>query len=215
MKLTTRFERILALLVGLTALVASLLATLELDSGRKGDRASLLGARLPVQIFEGIASSQLRSDFHLNTQREAVGVGIAALSRQITALRAGQQLAFEGVVGRADYAASRRLQAAAREMAAISPESRGVDRHTAETILVTTKALKEQVRMQGKVIDRANRFSNRDGKAVFALSLVAISAALLGLAAVLKAGPGGRIALTAGALALALSIAWGGFALSV
>jgi hypothetical protein len=215
MKLTTRFERILALLVGLTGLVASLLATLELDAARRGDRASLLGARLPVQIFEGIASSQLRSDFHLNTQREAAAVGIAALSRQITALQAGEQLAFEGAVGRADYAASQRLRAAAREMAAISPESRGVDRHTAATILVTTRALNEQVLVQGKLIDRANRFSNRDGKAVFALSLVAIAAALLGLAAVLKAGPGGRIALTAGALALALSIAWGGLALSV
>jgi hypothetical protein len=212
-KIMTRFEQTLAVLVGLTALVASLVATLELDSGRKGDRAAILGARLPVQIFEGIASSQNRSDFHLNTERQASALAIEALARQSSSLQENA-LDFEQLIARADLAASRRLRVAAMEMARIDPESRGVDSHTAKTILVTTKELRNQVEIQGSVIDRANKYSGRDGKAVFALSLVAIAAALLGLAAVLKAGPGGRIALTAGALALALSVAWGSLALA-
>lgn len=214
MNITTRFERTLAVLVGLTALVASLVATLELDSGRKGDRAAILGARLPVQIFEGIASSQNRSDFHLNTQRQASALAIEALARQSSSPPRENGLDFEQLIARADLAASRRLRVAAMEMARIDPESRGVDPHTAKTILVTTKELGNQVQIQGSVIDRANKYSGRDGRAVFALSLVAIAAALLGLAAVLKAGPGGRIALTAGVLALALSAALGSFALA-
>jgi hypothetical protein len=211
--ITTRFERTLAVLVGSTALLASLVATLELDSGRKGDRAAILGARLPVQIFEGISSSQNRSDFHLNTRRQASALGIEALARQTSSFQE-DGLDFEQLIARADLAASRRLRVAAMEMARIDPESRGVDPHTARTILITTNELQSQVEIQARVIDRANKYSGRDGRAVFALSLVAIAAALLGLAAVLKAGPGGRIALTAGTLALALSVAWGSLALA-
>ncbi len=209
----TSFEKALAVLVGLTALVASLLATLELDAGRKGDQAALLGARLPVQIFQGIAASQLRGDFHLNTQREAGATGLQGLARLLSSFREHGALDFEDPLGRSQFAASKRLRAAALEMAAIPPASRGVDPVTTRAILATTKELAAQVRVQGQVIDRANAYSSRDGKAVFALSLVAIAAALLGLAAVFKAGPGGHIALGAGGVALALSAAWGLLAL--
>ncbi len=210
----TGFEKTLAVLVGFTALAASLLATLELDAGRKGDRASLLGARLPVQIFQGIAASQLRSDFHLNTEREASATGLQGLARLLSSFREHGALDFEDPLGRSQFTASKRLRAAALEMAAISPRSRGVDPATAAAILATPKQLAAQVRVQGRVIDSANAYSTRDGKAVFALSLVAIAAALLGLAAVFKGGPGGHIALGAGAVALALSTIWGLLALA-
>ncbi|MFN2467086.1 MAG: hypothetical protein ABR521_02995 [Gaiellaceae bacterium] len=207
------FDRLLGVLVGLTAAFAALLATLQLDASRQGDRAAQLSARLPVRIFEQIAASGLRSSFHLDSQRDAASLGIESLSRQISALRAED--AGEVAVGRADFRASQRALEAARAMERIDPASRGVDRATAAAILATTQELREQVAEQGRQVDLSERYSARGGKSVFALSLVAIAAALLGLAAVFRGGPGGRIALTAGALALAGSGAWGVWALTI
>ena len=67
---------------------------------------------------------------------------------------------------------------------------------------------------QGHQVDLSNTYGTEQNRSVFALTLVAIAAALLGLAAVLRAGPGGRIALVAGTIALLLSVAWGALALA-
>ena len=213
--LKTRFERTLAFLVGATALVAALLATLQLDAGRKSNRATFLSARLPVRIFEDIAASGLRGDFHLNTGREASAVALQALTRELTVLkRHDPALAFELALGKSDFDASKHIAAAAKEMAAISPASRGVDPATQAAILATIPQERTLVAKQGHQVDLSNTYGTEQNRSVFALTLVAIAAALLGLAAVLRAGPGGRIALVAGTIALLLSVAWGALALA-
>lgn len=209
----TAFERTLTVLVGVAAVVAALLATLQLDAGRKGDRASLQGSRLPVTIFEAIAASGIRSDFHLNRIRQSGALGIEGLSRQIAALPVEGLGGYTSRLGQADAAASKSLEAAAKEMLGISPRSRGVDPATTAVILATVKDLRRQVALQGESVDDSNRYSVQGSRAVFGLSLAAIAAALLGLAAVLRAGPGGRIAIAAGAVALLGSLGWGTWAL--
>jgi len=211
---STRFEQILAVLVGLTAVVAALLATLQLDASRQGDRAAQLSARLPARVFEHIAASTLRSSFHLDSQRDGAGLAVEALGRQLAVLEKGGP-DFEDAIGRAHLKAAERAIEAAKAMEKIDPASRGVDRLTREAILATIPQLNALVAEQGRQVDLGDRYSARGSKSVFALSLVAIAAALLGLAAVFRAGAGGRIALAAGALSLALATGWGAWALTI
>lgn len=209
----SRFEQTLTVLVGIAAVVAASLATLQLDAGRKGDRASLLGARLPVRIFERIAASGIRSNYHIETARNSIGLGLEGLARQLTAARAsGAAADFETSLGGSQFAASKRLQAAAAEMEKIDPRSRGVDPATAAAILATVQQLQQDVKRQGELVDASSRYGSQGSRAIFGLSLAAIAAALLGLAAVLRLGAGGRIALVAGTVALVASVGWGAWA---
>ena len=211
----SRSEQMLTVLVGVAAVVAALLATLQQDAGRKGDRASLLGARLPVQIFERIAASGIRSNYHIETARNSIGVGLEGLARQLTAARAsGAAADFETSLGASQFAVSKRLQAAAVEMEKIDPRSRGVDAKTTAAILATTNQLGQDVKRQGRYVDESSRYGSQGSRAIFGLSLAAIAAALLGLAAVLRTGAGGRIALGAGTIALVASIGWGAWAVA-
>jgi hypothetical protein len=211
---STGFEKLLTILVGVAAVVAALLATLQLDAGRKGDRATLEGSRLPVKIFESIAASGIRSDFHINRLRQANALGLEGLSRQLTALPSQGSTGYEARLGQADVEASKTLAAAAKEMLEIDPRSRGVDPPTATAITAEAQDFAKQLARQSEAIDESNRYSDQGARAVFGLSLAAIAAALLGLAAVLRAGPGGRIAVAAGALALLGSIACGAWAVA-
>lgn len=207
----TRFEHAVAALVGVTAVLAALLAVLQLDAGRKGNRAGLLAARVPVQIFGDLAASSLRDDYHTNTLRESAGAGILALAHESAAL---QRLARPQLyLGFSDFKASSRMLEAAQEMKAVTLASRGVDARTRSAIEATLPDINREVKRQGQLVDDSNEFGVRQNRAVFGLSLVAIAAALFGLAAVLKAGSGGRIALATGAGALMLSLLWGVLAL--
>lgn len=208
----TGFEKALAALVGVAALVASLLAVLQVDTGRQATRASLLSSRSPVKIFEAIAASGIYHDFHISSSRDASALGIEALARQIAALKV-REAAFMGALGRADYAAVARLQAVAKEMEAISLESRGVDPGARAAMLPSLQDLARSVEDLNELVDESSTYSVRQSRTIIGLSLVAIAAALFGLAAVLKAGAAGRIALGVGAAALLGSAGWGAAAL--
>lgn len=204
----SRFERVLAVLVGVTALVASLVAVLQVDWGRKSERSSLLAARLPVQIFEGIAASSNRTTFHLRSQQDAVAFGVEALARQIAAFKYPDVRDAERAIGVAEFRASERLRSIATEMASIDPATRGVDARSVHALTASLGELAEASREQNREADRADLYGKRQNRTVFALSLVAIAGALLALAAVLRKGAGGRISLGAGTLALAFSLVW-------
>ena len=60
----------------------------------------------------------------------------------------------------------------------------------------------------------AEQYGTRGNRAVFALSLLAIGAVLLGLAGVMGATRTGRIRSGASAVALLLSVVWAGMALA-
>jgi hypothetical protein len=204
----SRFERLLAVLVGITALVASLIAVLQVEWGRKSERSSLLAARLPVQIFEGIAASGTRTTFHLRSQQDFVALGLEALARQIASFKHPDVRDAERAIGVAEFRASERLRAIGGEMASIDPAARGVDPLTLRALTASLSELDQASREQNREADRADLYGKRQNRTVFALSLIAIAGALLALAAVLRKGAGGRISLGAGTVALALSLVW-------
>jgi len=90
-----------------------------------------------------------------------------------------------------------------------------VDAHTRAVLNQTVGDMAGSVQELNDQLALAERYGTRGTRAVFALSLLAIGAVLLGLAGSMGATRAGRISLGASAVALLLSVVWAGAALAV
>lgn len=207
------FRRWLAILVGVAAVAAAMIATLESDANRREERAFIRGSRLSLDLFERIAGSGPRLSFQARGLEQALSLQIEAQARSIAALDAPSLAAFEDARAEAEEAAGLRLAGVVEAMARLPDEASGVDAHTREVLASTPDRLEDLVGAQNAAIDDAERFGTRQDRAIFALSLVAIAAVLLGLAGVMGEGRSGRTSLIAAAVALTLALGWGATAL--
>jgi hypothetical protein len=89
-----------------------------------------------------------------------------------------------------------------------------VDAHTRAVLALTLDDMAGSVEELNDQLAMAERYGIRGTRAIFALSLLAIGAVLLGLAGVMGATRTGRIALGASAVALLLSVGWAAAALA-
>jgi hypothetical protein len=89
-----------------------------------------------------------------------------------------------------------------------------VDAHTRAVLALTIDDMAGSVEELNDQLALAERYGTRGSRAVFALSLLAIGAVLLGLAGVMGATRTGRISLGAATVALLLSVIWAGAALA-
>ena len=199
--MSTRFERVLVLLVGATSLIAALRATLESDSGRRAEQASAQGTRRAVQLFTDIAGTGVELTFQVNAVRSHLELDSAAQFRTAVPSPLQQALA------RADDRAAGRL-ADLEESSFGFPT--GVDGLADASREQRRAAMRwqEAVQLQNAAVDEAGRYGRRQGRAVFGLALVATAGALLGLAGAVRS----RLALGTGAVALAGAVAAGGSA---
>jgi hypothetical protein len=200
---TTPFKRRLAILVGISAVVAALLATLEVDSGRRADRASVDGSRRAVAIFEQIADSGLDLTGAADVLRDEFSFANEAQQR---VLRATGLLPLGIGAAQVEAAKSLDAQLAATIGTAISPAGalKLQQRQRAEA-----EAQNRAVARQNAAVAAAERYGHRRSRTVFALSVLASAGALFGLAGVLEAGRSASLVLATGAAALAVSIATG------
>ena len=211
----TRFDRWLAGLVGVAAVLAALLATLQMDASKQEERALLMGSRLSVQIFEGIAGGSPRFSFQLNSLQQAIQLALGATALQLAALQHPDAAETENARSEPDLRAAERLTAIAQAMGEVPLESAGVDAVTRKIAGKVPEDLQADVAEQNRQVDIANRFGERGTRAIFALSLVALGAVLVGLGAVLGDRRPGRITLLAATLALLAAAVWGATALAV
>ena len=79
----SRFERALAILAGLAAVLAALLATLQVDASRWEEQARVNATRLAVQVFEAKRRHGLLSTYQFQTEQEATLLGIDASARDL------------------------------------------------------------------------------------------------------------------------------------
>lgn len=207
------FRRWLAILVGVTAVAAAMIATLEADANRREERAFVRASRLSLDLFERISGSSPRTSFQARGLEQALALQVEATGREIAALEAPALVLFEEARARADHAAAERLAVIVEAMAALPDEGGAVDAHTRDVLAATPDRLGPLVRDQNGAVDAAERFGTRQDRAIFALSLVAIAAVLLGLAGVMGESRNGRTSLVLAALALLLALGWGATAL--
>lgn len=211
----TRFHKWLALLAGVAAVMATLLATLDMHSNKREEQALSRSARLSVEIFGRIAGSGPVQT--AGYQATAIGTGraIESLARRIVGREFPETNDFEQALGAADERAGERLQSLADSVGGVPPESSGVDSHTRGVIGTGLEQLTLMVEEQNRQRDVADKYFERGTRSVYALSILALAAVLLGLAAVLGQRGGGTITLVVAGLALIFAMGWGGSALLV
>ena len=211
----SRFERALAILAGLAAVLAALLATLQVDASRWEEQAMVNATRLAVQVFEASAATGLLSMYQFQAEREAALLSIDASARDLLAEQAPEVATAQRAIATAEARAAERLTVAAGAMSQPPGEASPVDAHTRAVLGLTIDEMAGSVEELSDQLALAERYGTRGNRAVFALSLLAIGAVLLGLAGVMGATRTGQIALGASAVALLLSVVWAGAALMV
>ena len=211
----SRFNKWVAFLAGLTAVMATLLATLDMHSSKREEQALSKSARLSVEIFGRIAASSPVQTAGYQAVATGTSRAIESLARRIVGADFPGTGDFEEALGEADERTADRLQSLAESVGGVPSDSSGVDAHTREVIDTDVEELTSLVEEQNRQRDVADKFFERGTRSVYALSILALAAVLIGLAAVLGQRGGGSITLVVAGLALAFAMAWGGSALTV
>lgn len=212
---TDRFEKALAILVGLAAVVATLLGTLEVDSNKRQEQAQAVGVRLTVQLFGTIAGSAPAADAGPQAGQVAVLRGLQANARRIAAAPLPATGGFESALADADERAANDLGPLVDAVSTPPDAASGVDPVTRAVVSSTTDDIGVLLRRQSRVLDTANRFGRRGSRAVFGISILALAAVLFGLSAVLGRANRGSVTLALGAVALITAALSGASALRI
>lgn len=215
------FEKSLAVLVGLAALIGAALGTLEVDSGKSEERALNMASRLSVEIFGKIAGSgpprsaesQSGQAATVRTMEATLRKGGAESLRTVGGNVDVQR--FQERIASADERVGARLQKLSESIGSVPSESSGVDPVTRAVISQSEDDFRQLLVRQQHQVDVAERFGQRGTRAVFGLSLLALTAVLLGLAAVVGRESGGTPILVLASATLALATGWGASALLV
>jgi hypothetical protein len=205
----TGFERWLAIVVGVAAVVAATLAVLQVDTAKQEERALLLSSRLAVRAFEGTAGTLPRSSFQIGSLQAALKLGLEATARQLAAFDQPAAAEVETAIGQADSAASMELASIAEKMGAVPTADSGLDPATLRLLSLTDSDLRRLVAEQNRQVDLAEAAGQRGSRTVFAISLLALGAILAGLAGVIGRSTPGRIVLLAATVAILASMGWG------
>jgi hypothetical protein len=207
----TRFEHWLAILIGAAAIVAASLATLEMHSNKRWEQASTEAADLSVELFGKIAATGPVRAAGVSTQQTALTLDLRATARSQHPDAKG----FQIVMAYVDSEVARRLLKLGEEITASADRATALDPVAREVIATNIERLGEIGDEQDHQVGLAEKYGGRLSRALFALSLLALAAILLGLAAVLGIQHGGPIILGVAALALLLAGGWGGSALLI
>ncbi len=206
----TRFRKWVTLLVGLAAATASVLAYAEAQSHREQAHGLTQSARYAEQIFVGLGASSGPAQFEGNAARSALAVAQQAEAR-VLGTKPGQPFDFALAVSHADERASARLLEVAKLMGTVPERTPGLDERTGEAVRSSPATLGGSLLdKQQDAVEEADRWATRQEHTIFALGLVAIAAALGGLAGLMGVGRPGYVAATTGSLALLVSVAWSG-----
>lgn len=211
----SRFDKSLSVLVGLAAVSAALLGTLEIDSNKRQEQAQAHSSRLAIEIFGRIAGSGPAADAGLIAGQAADLRDLYATARGLESLSRPATAGFETPLSDADTRTAADLRTLAAAVAAPLEPSSGVDPVARSVIASTPQDITALVQRQGRLISAANRFGTKGSRSVFALSTLALGAVLFGLSAVLGADNHGGVTLALGALALLVAGAWGASALLI
>jgi hypothetical protein len=191
-----RFDILAAVLIGVIAVMASILALMQMNASQAANRADMQSARLAADISTRISVSEQALDSKFGLQQSALALGMESLARRIAGLDMTDDAA--AAVGAAENSAYERLAAALTQTSATTGGP-PIDSYTAGLLNSTTEELQALLTEQNRQVDVADIASAREQRAVLGLSFVALAGVLTGLAAVLREGLSGWISLWAAA----------------
>jgi hypothetical protein len=199
-----RFDLLSAILIGVVAVLAAILAVVQIDTAQNASRAQQQAASLAADLSARIETSDLAQEQLLLLSQRSLIMAMQATARQIAGLTYEDPSAAE--IANAETAASSKLAAALRDTAATSGGA-PLDPYTSAMIKATTIDLLAEVKEQNRQVDLANAYSDRNTQSILGLSFLALAGVLTGLGAVLREGRAGWFALaSAGAMAAAAGV---------
>jgi hypothetical protein len=205
-----RFDLFVSAMIGAIAVMAAVLAIMQITTSQAASRADQQAARLAADLSARISISGQASGSSYLAQQTALMLGLEATGREIAALDNSDTTALE--VGKAAEQAYEKLKA---ELDATIATSGGspVDSYLAAMVTATEAQLKAELVEQNRQADLANDQNDRSQWASLGLSFLALAGVLTGLSAVLKEGRSGWA--TFGMAGLMVAAAVGAAALTV
>lgn len=203
----SRFDIAAALLLGVIAVLAALLAVVEVGTGQQGTRAQLQAARLTTDLSAGIQASNLVSGSLAAQSQAALSLSMAGAGRAFAGMESGDEAAQ--AIGAAQIEAADALGGALTSSAATAGGP-GLDAYTSRLVLATTDELNAEVDEQNRQVDLAGDAITRNTRSVLGLSFLALAGVLTGLGVVLKESRAGwlTLAVAAGILTAAGTMAF-------
>lgn len=192
-----RFDLVASVLIGVIAVLAAVLAVVQMNTNQAASRADLQAARLEADLSARISVSGQALGASLVAEQTALMLGLEATGRQLSAARAGDDTAL--AVGGVEQQAYEQLQAILTATVATSGGS-PLDAYTAGLVNATVDQMKAEAAEQSRQVDVANDQSWRSQWASLGLSFLALAGVLTGLAAVLRQGRPGWASLGAAGL---------------
>ena len=192
-----RFDLASAALIGVIAVLAAILAIVQVDTSQNATRAQQQAATLASDLGARLQTTSMTQAQILNLEQASLALGIQGLGRQISALAAGDEGAQ--AVGVVEQSTADKLSAAITATAGSSGGS-PLDSYTASMVNATTADLLRELAEQNRQADLADEYGARNTLAVLGLSFIALAGVLVGLAAVLREGRAGWFTLSMAAL---------------
>src|SRR5262249_40020069 len=156
-------------LVGLVAIAAAVFGTLEADTSKQAERASVMSARLATQVFEATAVVSQIDSFALNAQQDVI-VGQLDLTAHILAtLQTNQDSTVLQPEDPTEQTAADRLNGIIAEMTDHKRLGAIADAHAARITSLDDTGLASIAVAQGAAVDQANRLGSRSTTLVYAL----------------------------------------------
>jgi hypothetical protein len=191
----TRYDQVAAALIGAIAVLAAVLAVIHTNYGLEATRAQLQASRLATDISGRISTASIAGDLEVFGADQAVmKLEMQGNDRMLIAARDADPGAM--AIGKAEFEASIALRSALNETQKTSGGT-PLDAYAASLVRTTAADFAAEVAEQNHQADLATSFGGRDRTAFLALSFLALAGVLTGLAAVLREGRAGRIALLA------------------
>jgi len=204
------FGRILAILLGVSALTATILGTLDLNAHRHVGQATTQFAVSQAEGAEFGLAYDLRQSFRADATD--VRARLASLSQA-----RGERSAFfgplsENSIAVAEDDASGKLRELFDEMTAPPRASSGIDPFVVRLLSAGRSEVSSINKRQDRAVTSALHYTKQRDRIALALTLVAFAAVLLGLAGLLHEGAPGWLAQGVAAAILLASMGSGGIA---
>ena len=191
-----RFDRLVAVLIGLLAVLAAALVVAQTNESLAEARANAQARRLAAELTTRIIAGGGVSNHQIINGQRALLVSIEGTSRGLVGLQAGDLGAQ--AIGNAEVAAGDRLATIATEMGALPQPGGPLDPYAQDVLATTEDQLRAILAEQNGWADHASAASDRSSRSVMGLSLVALAGVMAGLAAVVGRGRTGRALLLLG-----------------
>jgi hypothetical protein len=212
---STPLERTVAILLGFAAVLGAALAMLEAATSRAEGTADAHSTRLAVQIPSDGLVIALRETFQIRATQEAIRLDIAATSRALVGTIVDPSIRDqEAAVAGAQDEAAKQVELIAETMGAVPRADGRLDARTRRALSSTLDQLGDLVREQNRQLDLATKAGKRHGAVVLGLTILALAAILLGLAASLKEARIAWLIVGVAGLLLAVSLTLGAVALA-